>query len=77
MRSLVRKARSGGVKATSTIVEGVAVADQIARVARAKHADLIVMGTHGRAGVTRLLLGSVASRVISRSPCPVLTVRGK
>ena len=36
--------------------------------------DLIVMGTHGRSGVTRWLLGSVAERVVRASPCPVLTV---
>jgi nucleotide-binding universal stress UspA family protein len=65
------------VKATSTIVESGAVADRIVRAARARRADLIVMGTHGRTGVSRLLLGSVASRVIATSPCPVLTVRGK
>jgi universal stress protein A len=77
MQSLVKKARSAGVKATSTIVESGAVADRIVRAARARRADLIVMGTHGRTGVSRLLLGSVASRVIATSPCPVLTVRGK
>jgi nucleotide-binding universal stress UspA family protein len=38
--------------------------------------DLIVMGTHGRTGLERLLLGSVAEQVIRRSPCPVLTVKG-
>ncbi len=39
-------------------------------------ADLVVMGTHGREGVSRRLLGSVAERVIRESPVPVLTVRG-
>lgn len=37
--------------------------------------DLIVMGTHGRGGVTHMLLGSIAERVVRRAPCPVLTVR--
>src|SRR5262245_28523436 len=37
--------------------------------------DLIVMGTHGRGGVSHLLLGSIAERIVRRSPCPVLTVR--
>jgi nucleotide-binding universal stress UspA family protein len=38
-------------------------------------ADLIVMGTHGRTGVGRLLLGSVAEAVLRRAPCPVLTLK--
>jgi nucleotide-binding universal stress UspA family protein len=76
MDKLLKTARNAGVKATSTIVEG-APDDSIARTVRARRADLIVMGTHGRTGFSRLLLGSVASRVISASPCPVLTVRGK
>ncbi|MBY0525352.1 MAG: universal stress protein [Gemmataceae bacterium] len=37
--------------------------------------DLIVMGTHGRTGLTRLLMGSVADRVVRKAPCPVLTVK--
>ena len=76
MERLVKTARTAGVKATSTIVQGVP-ADSIVRAARAKHADVIVMGTHGRTGFSRFLLGSVASRVVATSPCPVLTVRGR
>ena len=76
MERLVKKARAAGVKTTSTIVEGVPV-DRIVRAARARHADLLVMGTHGRTGVSRFFLGSVAARVVATSPSPVLTVRGK
>jgi nucleotide-binding universal stress UspA family protein len=75
MDRLVRKARAAGVKTTSTIVEGWP-ADGILRAARASNADLIVIGTRGRTGLSRFL-GSVASLVIATSPCPVLTVRGR
>ncbi len=51
-------------------------AGEILRVAERDSADLIVMATHGRTGVDRLILGSVAERVIRESPIPVLTVRG-
>jgi nucleotide-binding universal stress UspA family protein len=44
--------------------------------ARELPCDLIVMGTHGRTGVGRLLMGSVAEAVLRRAPCPVLTVKG-
>ena len=44
-------------------------------MARELGADLIVMGTHGRTGLRRLLMGSVAERVVREAPCPVLTVR--
>jgi nucleotide-binding universal stress UspA family protein len=49
-------------------------AEEIVRYARARGIDLIVVGTHGRSGFTRLLLGSVAERVLRQAPCPVLTV---
>lgn len=49
--------------------------DVICQTAKELHADMIVMGTHGRRGVTRALLGSVTESVIRLSPCPVLTVR--
>lgn len=49
-------------------------ADEIVRLARARRADLIVLGTHGRTGLTRLALGSVARQVLHLAPCPVLTV---
>lgn len=49
--------------------------DVINQTALEVGADLIVMGTHGRRGVTRALLGSVAETVVRSAPCPVLTVR--
>jgi nucleotide-binding universal stress UspA family protein len=50
-------------------------AAEIVALAREAKADLIVMGTHGRAGVGRLLLGSVAEAVLRHAPCPVLTLK--
>jgi len=49
---------------------------EIVGAAARERADLIVMGTHGRGGLDRALLGSVADRVIRLAPCPVMTVRG-
>jgi nucleotide-binding universal stress UspA family protein len=50
-------------------------ADTILRVANEAKADLIVMGTHGRTGLRRLLMGSIAEQVIRRATCPVVTTR--
>jgi universal stress protein A len=47
----------------------------ITRFAKTVGADLIVMSTHGRSGLKRVLLGSVAERVVRHAPCPVLTIR--
>ena len=51
--------------------------ERIVRAARSKRADLIVIGTHGRMGLARLFLGSVAGRVVATATRPVMTVRGK
>jgi nucleotide-binding universal stress UspA family protein len=48
---------------------------EIIRYARHKSIDLIIMGTHGRSGLTQALLGSVAEKVVRKAPCPVLTIR--
>ena len=50
-------------------------AEEIVRQATESKADLIVMGTHGRTGLARLLAGSVAETVLRTAPCPVLAVR--
>lgn len=59
----------------SVLRAGVAWSEIIA-AAESARADLIVLGTHGRKGISRALLGSVAERVVRLSPVPVLTVRG-
>ena len=76
LSALAAKARKAGVKAATLLLEGVAH-EQIVRAAKSKKADLIVIGTHGRTGLAKFFLGSVASRVVAAAPCPVLTVRGK
>jgi nucleotide-binding universal stress UspA family protein len=50
-------------------------ATAIVETAENEHADLIVMGTHGRTGLTRLLMGSVAESVVRKAGCPVLTIK--
>jgi nucleotide-binding universal stress UspA family protein len=63
------------VRSKTLLLHGLAD-QQIIRAARSAKADLIVIGTHGRTGLARLFLGSVASRVLAGARCPVLTVRG-
>jgi nucleotide-binding universal stress UspA family protein len=53
------------------------VHEAICDTAREEAADYIVIGTHGRSGLERLMLGSVADRVIRTAPCPVVTARPK
>jgi nucleotide-binding universal stress UspA family protein len=50
-------------------------AEEILRAAEERHCDLIVLGTHGRGGLGRVLMGSVAEAVLRRAACPVVTVR--
>jgi nucleotide-binding universal stress UspA family protein len=56
------------------IVEG-EPATEIVNLAKDRDCDVIVMGTHGRTGLGRLLMGSVAELVMRKAPCPVLTVK--
>jgi len=61
------------VPTDAVVVEG-RTAGEIERLAREIPADLVVMGTHGRSGFDRLMLGSVTERILRKAPCPVLTV---
>jgi nucleotide-binding universal stress UspA family protein len=65
--------QDAGVENVFSSTEGVAV-DEIVAYADRTAADLIVMGTHGRTGVRRVLLGSVAEQVLHKARCPVLVV---
>ena len=57
------------------LVEDVAAATGIVRMAKEQDADLVVVGSHGRTGVARLMLGSVATKVVAEAPVPVLVAR--
>jgi nucleotide-binding universal stress UspA family protein len=76
LTALVARARRAGVRATALLLDG-APHEQVPRAARRTRADLIVIGTHGRSGLSKVLLGSVAERVVRFAPCPVLTVRSR
>jgi nucleotide-binding universal stress UspA family protein len=52
-------------------------AAEVVAAAKDLHADLVCIGTHGRGGLSRVILGSVAEEVVRHAPCPVLTVRPK
>ena len=73
--SAAQRAYAAGLARVSTIVSDRSPVDAINAIAQECHADLIVMGTHGRGGVERLLLGSTTESVTRRSPVPVMVVR--
>jgi nucleotide-binding universal stress UspA family protein len=73
---LARTARKARVRVATMLTRGYA-ADEIVRTAKARKANLIVMGTHGRTGLSRLVMGSVATRVMIGASCPVMTVRAR
>jgi universal stress protein A len=75
LNKLADKATVAGITATTALRSGDPVGE-IIRAARAARADLIVVGTHGRHGLPKFFLGSVAERVVATAPCPVVTVRG-
>ena len=71
---LVIKARRAGVRASSVLLDFGVAHERIVRIARSTRSQLIVMGTHGRTGLAKIMLGSVAERVVTTARCPVLTV---
>ena len=73
---LAGKAKQAGIRAVGLSVEGDPVRE-VLRAARSKRAGLIVVGTHGRTGLNRFFVGSVAERVVATAPCPVMIVRGR
>jgi nucleotide-binding universal stress UspA family protein len=76
LKTLLARARKAGARARTLLLDGIAH-ERIVRAARTNRADVIVIGTHGRTGLAKLFLGSVAGRVLAIAHCPVLTVRGK
>jgi nucleotide-binding universal stress UspA family protein len=74
LASAVKARDKSGVPIRSVLRAGPPWHEVIA-VAEEEKADLVVVGTHGRRGIARMIMGSVAERVVRGCPCPVLTVR--
>ena len=70
------RVQNSGLQGDSVIVEGIP-SQMIIETAESKDVDLIVIGTHGRTGLTHILMGSVAEEVVRLAPCPVLVTRGR
>lgn len=64
-----------GVQVNSKLIHGIAPAEGIIQLADEAGADLIVMGSHGRTGLQKWMLGSVAQNVLTQSPIPVLIIK--
>jgi nucleotide-binding universal stress UspA family protein len=75
LAGIKERAQRPGVQVDTVLRQGVAWSE-IDRAAKELGSDLVVIGTHGRRGVARALIGSVAEKVVRTSPCPVLTVHG-
>ncbi|MFZ1909935.1 MAG: universal stress protein [Burkholderiales bacterium] len=77
LRNAEALVRRNGLKCTAVLLEAQAVpaADLIVRQARKSRADLIVIGTHGRRGLRRLIMGSDAEQIVRTAPVPVMLVR--
>src|SRR3989338_7905930 len=70
---------AASIKKTNLDVESALITGEpfveIIKYARKEQVDLIVMATHGRSGIEHMLMGSVAEKVVRKSPCPVLTIK--
>jgi len=71
---LARVLKDQGVAVTTRVVTG-SVVPRILEAAKEEHVELIALGTHGRTGLSSVLLGSVADKIVRLATCPVLTVR--
>lgn len=74
LEALRRRADRVGVPARTELLAG-SPRDALAEAAERAHATMLVLGTSGRTGVSRMVLGSVAGRLVCTAPCPVLTVK--
>jgi len=74
LNDLVQRAENQGLKGSKALVDG-APAIEIIRMAIEQKADMIVIGTHGRGGLTHIMIGSQAGQVVREAPCPVVTVK--
>jgi len=77
LTNLAEEMKKRGHKVTSTVRTGQQVAVEIIDFAKESGADLIVMCTHGRSGITRWVLGSVAHKVLTRAETPILLIHLK
>jgi universal stress protein A len=74
LAGVLPEAQRTGVEVGRHVVVGTPYR-KIVEVAEAERVDLIVMATHGRTGLSHLVMGSVAERIVRTAPCPVLTIR--
>jgi len=77
LTNLAEELKQRGHKVTAVVKTGQQVAVEIIDFAKEAGADLIIMCTHGRSGISRWVLGSVALKVITRAETPILLVRSK
>jgi universal stress protein A len=77
LATFVADAKKRGIAVRTSFAELGPAAHTIAEFARARHYDLIVIGTHGRTGLAHVVIGSVAERVVRYAHCPVLAVRSQ
>jgi len=77
LSNLCEEVRKRDFKVTATVKTGQQVAVEIIDFAKEQGVDLIVMSTHGRSGITRWVLGSVALKVLTRAGTPILLLRSK
>lgn len=74
VKAIEEELTASGVKVEGRVVDG-DPREVLVEAARTTHADLLIVGSHGRTGLSKLFMGSVASHVVTHAPCSVLVVR--